>query len=406
LLLLGLASGAALHAAFGGGGGAMQAAAPARIEEQRPTFDRRAAPGPWGTLEISEIELAPALDLVRETVVEPVAGLWYFPGWDEARLAAFLDAGPLPAPLRAELAVTIQAHAPPGGAILEPSPALVMELPPEARAYLYNELATHSINRAQANAHRHAGPSLERWMHGVPLDPPTSALLERLVYRNGRLLFFADEAMLLPRIADEATRSRVRKALARERTFLIKLRLDDDSDTRGLADYWGAGRRAKDVFPLLDSLQRRRGERTLDVVHLLPPFARRHLYTYPDASQERSPSAPAKDCHWTTVNFFATDGTRAIDSEQVLRSQLLAGAQQIRREQLRFGDVVLYLDGERLVHSSVHVADGIVFTKNGTNFSSPWMFSELDELVDHYARNRPITVVYLRRAAPGPRPSG
>ena len=64
-----------------------------------------------------------------------------------------------------------------------------------------------------------------------------------------------------------------------------------------------------------------------------------------------------------------------------------------------FGDlVVLVADGE-IFHSAVHIADGVVFTRNGQRLSRPWMLLPLPAMLDFYPR-RDIKILYLRRIEP------
>jgi len=68
----------------------------------------------------------------------------------------------------------------------------------------------------------------------------------------------------------------------------------------------------------------------------------------------------------------------------------------------RYGDVVLFAkpDGE-IIHSSLYLADDIVFTKNGASSVTPWMLATLNDLVMHYSfmvpEGRQLTVTYHRR---------
>jgi hypothetical protein len=48
----------------------------------------------------------------------------------------------------------------------------------------------------------------------------------------------------------------------------------------------------------------------------------------------------------------------------------------------KFGDILFFLDAERgdAFHSCVYIADDIVFTKNGRNVLSPWIFARLEDV--------------------------
>jgi len=48
----------------------------------------------------------------------------------------------------------------------------------------------------------------------------------------------------------------------------------------------------------------------------------------------------------------------------------------------KFGDILFFLDSQRgdAFHSCVYIADDVVFTKNGRNVLSPWIFTKLEDV--------------------------
>ena len=104
-------------------------------------------------------------------------------------------------------------------------------------------------------------------------------------------------------------------------------------------------------------------------MHLLPPFARRRLYTYHPVTEEKS--RYHLDCHWTALNFFSEQpDDRFGDVKEVSRA--LNGDYHRVSGNLRLGDVVVFMDQKKPVHSAVYVADDVLFTKNGRGSSMPW----------------------------------
>src|SRR5690606_38074055 len=95
--------------------------------------------------------------------------------------------------------------------------------------------------------------------------------------------------------------TRLLKTLARKSTLMLKLRITPDTDIEALERYWSFPG-SKDIVPLLTSLKQRGTSTTLDIVHLLPRFARARLYSYPSPDEPGSMSY--MDCHWTVLNFF------------------------------------------------------------------------------------------------------
>jgi hypothetical protein len=100
---------------------------------------------------------------------------------------------------------------------------------------------------------------------------------------------------------------------------------------------------------------------------MLPLFAQRRLNTYPAGTDK------GRECFWTALNFFNdTPDDRYSDAAYVINT--LASQYRPVTSAPGFGDVVLMLDSKMIpVHAAVYIADGIVFTKNGQDVTTPWI---------------------------------
>jgi len=131
------------------------------------------------------------------------------------------------------------------------------------------------------------------------------------------------------------------------------------------------------------------------VVHLIPPFARRRLYTYPTPSTD--PKAAGRDCHWTSLNFFSVDPN---DDFTVTEAAVRAFERDYYtiQSEFRLGDIILFTEGptNKCFHSAVYIADDILFTKNGPRASNPWMLMRLEHMRDYYLGRSPVKLRYLR----------
>ena len=59
--------------------------------------------------------------------------------------------------------------------------------------------------------------------------------------------------------------------------------------------------------------------------------------------------------------------------------------------------MVLILNGQgNAIHSAVYIAEDIVFTKNGNNFSQPWMLMRLKDLLARYTTDAPPKMLVYR----------
>jgi hypothetical protein len=159
------------------------------------------------------------------------------------------------------------------------------------------------------------------------------------------------------------------------------------------AEYWSSGRRRKDVQPLLQSLARHPGGMPIDVVHLLPRFARGLLYTYPDPD---SPAENAADCHWTSMNFFKDPPEARFGDIAYLRDILMKTYTPVRGAPT-MGDLLMLTraDGE-VIHSCTYVGDDIVFTKSGQSAAVPWTLTTIQDLQAFYPEEPPLQVRVFR----------
>jgi hypothetical protein len=63
----------------------------------------------------------------------------------------------------------------------------------------------------------------------------------------------------------------------------------------------------------------------------------------------------------------------------------------------QLGDLIVFMTGPSdIIHSCVYIADDVVFTKNGSRPSNPWMFMRLEDMKDFYPTETPLTVSFLR----------
>ncbi|AOS45391.1 hypothetical protein Verru16b_02472 [Lacunisphaera limnophila] len=135
---------------------------------------------------------------------------------------------------------------------------------------------------------------------------------------------------------------------------------------------------------------------TIDVVHLLPRFARGLLYTYPspDVPLDQSP-----DCHWTSMNFFNDPPEPRFQDITYLRESLITNYARVEAAPV-MGDLLLLTqpDGQ-VIHSCIYIADDIVFTKNGQSPSVPWTLTTLADLQAFYPA-QPALLVRIFRKTP------
>jgi hypothetical protein len=183
------------------------------------------------------------------------------------------------------------------------------------------------------------------------------------------------------------------KTVAREPAVLAGVRIRTDTDIERLIGYWGHGAKSLDLRPLLDSLKQKEAGGTLSLLHLLPRFARDHLFTFPTPVID---GQKPLDCHWSTLNFFneTTDDsflTNGVSTAYVQQHFYPVGAPS------RLGDVVFLHDSSgKIRHSARFIAGDLVFTKNGNSFTRPWILMHLGDLRDQYGLDRPAQIAVFR----------
>ena len=362
------------------------------------TRSRRAATGqaPWGRLTYTPITISPPLEFVPQAAALTSAEVeWHFPNMISARLRALLSEIGLSEPVREKLFSLADVNPGIEGLTIHPTREIVLGLSPEDRSALYAVLGEFSYNTDQRSSFQFRGDSFDEWIGGSPLSAETRKLAEPLVYRYGSFLFFADLRTIEESLPSPQERVLLIKALSRESTFMVRLEFIEEAHQEGLVHYWGRGGRAQDVRPILESLRRTgRGQR-IDVTYLLPPFARRRIYTYDAFSKEKS--RLGHNCHWTALNFFSDQpDDRYCDIQEVGRA-LKEDYYRIYGN-LRLGDVVAFVNSQgKLIHSAVFIAADVLFTKNGPSSARPWMFVKLEEMKSFYPTRHGLQVGYFRR---------
>jgi len=351
--------------------------------------------GPWGRLKIVPITLSAPMERLKNALPTKARDMvWYFRCADLAELYDLLSEADLPESIRE----TLMSRAKPlpkevGGYWTRPGQELILGLDPDTRAKLYRLLHDDTRNVGQRRAFRFFGASVDQWFRDSGISPATAKLVTPMIYRQGRVLLFADALTVWPMLPTDAERMRLLDTLTRMPTMRLRLELPPHSDVESLANYWGRGGRTRHVRQILAAAQRR-GDPDIDISELLPPFAEQRIYAYPTLQMVRS--QVLHDCHWTALNFFAEQPDDRFGRPGQAFKTFDADYREVSGRP-QFGDLVMYYgqDGKRL-HSAVYIASNILFTKNGSGVT-PWMLLESDYMKDCYPQSKTLTMRYFRR---------
>jgi hypothetical protein len=357
------------------------------------------SPGPWGQIEYTRIFIEPP-DRYRPSL-RPVAEAptrWTFRAETVQGVSALLEQAGMP-PTQVKDLLKQHAKSANGAVTVTPPDDVVLGLPEQVRTNIYRRLADFAENTWQDGPLLFYPELVSEQLELGGLTPKAEESIRRLFYHRGNWLMFSDPGTVLRQLPSEESKLRFVATLHRKATYVAALRIDGQTNLDAVEAYWQFKPRQHDLRPLLESLARIPGGASLDIIHLLPPFARRRLYRYPE------PSEQPLDCHYSSLNFYQEipDPRLADEGHQleVFRDQYALV------DQPQFGDVVtLGAPGEAtgsvtLVHSAVYLADNLVFTKNGSAPSQPWMLMRLDSMVDRYqtlgAWERPLKLAFYRK---------
>jgi len=282
-----------------------------------------------------------------------------------------------------------------GDLVIKPDAKLLTSLTPAVRERLYAELAQDRRNFYMNEPFSLPTAKFSSSLQTGDLAPETISLIEKLSYQRGERTYFSDVSFVLQQLTDDTARLKVLKTLSRIPAVLVRLRIRATSDIDKLVSYWSSapGVKEKDIRPLMESVQRLDGGGTVGMSYFLPPFARERLYTFPLSSKAGEADA---DCHWSAMNFFNKVPDNRFLDLAFTSSYIDANYYPIAAPG-RYGDLIFVLDAKGgVIHSAVHIADDLVFTKNGKSIGQPWLLMHLGDLISLYSSGTAPKLLYYR----------
>ncbi len=350
---------------------------------------------PWGAV-INYVPIA--LDRPAEYFTNQfehrLAVSWTFRNQSKADLLTLFETLELPPAARTWL--TDETHWEVAGPLvrIKPPPEVVISLLPETRARLYAMLARDPENVPYTTPFLFRSDGFDDWFADCGLSAEKIALVRKLTYQHDGNLAFADAATFAQLSSPDETLCLV-KSLWRVSTFVMQLRVDPSTDVGAVIKYWGLLGPAFAYKPLLESMSRVPEGSEINISFFLPPFARLRLYTYPNPND---PNIHRQDCFWSSMNFFNNAPDNGFFNSDYTLQALKKDYVRNPPGPRRFGDLLLLLSADdEALHMCVHIADDVVFTKNGANTQQPWVLMRLSEMLGSYEKNKPFQVVTYRR---------
>lgn len=372
---------------------------PTAIAPNANTF--YAAPGPWGKLRCSYIYLEAPKTLVDSFPLPNSRPRWSFPESMLPQLPEFFAQASLSQALITLLMDSNQLVKENGFVHVFPPLPDLESLSPETRAFIYTELSKHAPNEFCVDPVLIVGQTVQEWYRTSKLRPEIVRKIEQMSYKRGNTIAFSDVSAILNYAQSDSEARSIFKAFTRTRSLLIKVEVDHSTNVEELVNYWtlGMGLRRKDIEPLVQSIIDTDGIEALPLSHLLPSLVRKLMYTYPGLDMARHGMLP--DCHWTSLNFFNYDPHEYLLDSRLATSAVLENFEPVEPP-YKYGDVLFFLSNTTgdAFHSCVHLADGIVFTKNGRNLLSPWVLMKVEDVQKIYLYKGDGRIQAFRRKDP------
>ena len=344
-----------------------------------------ASPGPWGKLRCSYIYLEAPKSLVDNFPLPNSRPRWTFSEESLPTLPALFQKAGLSQAFINVLMDENQMVKENGFAHIFPPQPDLEAITPESRAIIYTELSKYPPNEFCVDPVLIVGQTVKEWYRTSKLRPELIAKIEQLSYKRGDTIAFSDISALLNYAQSDSEARTLFKSFTRTRSLMIKVEVDHNTNVEELVNYWtlGMGLRRKDIEPLVQSIIDTDGVEALPLSHLLPSLVRKLMYTYPGLDLAKHGMLP--DCHWTSLNFFNYDPHEYLLDSRLATSAVLENFEPVDPP-YKYGDVLFFLSDTTgdAFHSCVHLADGIVYTKNGRNLLSPWVLMKIDDVKKIY----------------------
>lgn len=356
-------------------------------------------PGPWGDLSYTPFTIAAPDDLLPVRTIEANGTHWILKGYTADSFVTLLQSTSLtPAQQQAFLGPSVL-HIQPDGIDLTPSPDMVFSLPKDAREKIYALLAQSVADDVEINTI--PKDTVDERFSASGVSPETVKLFKQLCCERGNYLLFSGQAAIFARLPSYEEKIRFLKAITRQRTMLLYLKITPKSDIDALTQYWGKGSWNTDVRTILQSLATVPTGIRMNILIVLPPLPTAEIYNYPNIIDNPLAGPPVnRDCHWTSLNFFRDVADPNFGKAEYVGRELRENYYPVRGDPT-YGDVVLFSkpDGAT-IHSAVYIADDICFSKDGGSAIQPWILTTISDLIEEYsilmAQDEKLILTYYR----------
>lgn len=354
--------------------------------------------GAWGDLQEWDILLEQPAEYVGFEKTTTKGPFWYFGSLTPQAVRGILDSSGCTEEQSLNL-LSSRVDGTGSMVVLKPDDKTLLSLSPETRSKLYLALAANPSNRLQYQPFFVADGDVEKAFYRISgAFDSVIPMIKGLVYKRNGFTYFSDPEIILRNLPSDELRMDFLQALTAQNVVLLQVLVRPKSDIDKPLYYWAPsmpGVTLKDVAPLLKAMRREPHGGAVSVIHFLPPLAREKLFTsYVPPNQERS---VIPDCHWTALNFFSEKPDPRMSDNAYASRYIQEHYYQVASPSLP-GDLVLVMNGAGgVLHSSVYIADDIVFTKNGINYAQPWVLMRIKRMQGIFSHSEPTQIAYFRK---------
>lgn len=352
----------------------------------------RISEGPWGQIRYWETLLVMPWSLISQ-VSRPLGNSeWYFGVGSTGEVAQTLTECGMDRAATAKAMTTVDRW-PQGGFVLRPDDDLVINIPADARAKLYRCLSRWPQNEAMSRPSRFEKMGALDWLDQIDIPEKSAQIARKLIYHDGATQLFVDYDIVIRSLPDNRDAREFLRTMTRQNCIMGSLVIRPNDDIEKLVAYWGRGGREREVRTLIESARWADSRHEMPILMLLPHFVRDRLYRY------RNDTDPGgANCHYSSLNFFSKEPEDSYTNLASCSAAIDRDYADVTTNDRQLGDLVLLMNGENnVVHSCNFVASDIVFTKNGTARGQPWVLANLQQVVNYFNVEQPVTVRVMRR---------
>lgn len=352
--------------------------------------------GPWGTLEIFPIILEPPSTHLWEALYDETT-VWNFGLTPREEVPALLESlGILPETANAAVATGTWLQTAESSNQIQITDATVEALTPENRTALSRWFRLNLpdfFGRLVVNID---GGDFRAFDNDA-VAPETLELVKRLSFKRKNVLSLMDRPYVMRKLGDnQEEKDRFLRSVFATRGLMARLVIDENSDLDSMIKYWSADGLNPDVEPVLRAVNTTNGVERVDLVQILPPIPKRYLNSFVNLRDVTPTNTP--DCFWTSIQFFNAVPTSRLLDPLSIEHYLGSDFTKVDGEP-RFGDLVCMFEEESgaFLHSYVHIAHDIVFSKNGASFARPFILTSLSDMLSVYLDETPYRYEVYRR---------